>query len=322
MHWTYYNDADYYCCQWLCNLMEAELISPGMVDCRPIQEVQPGDLREFARVHMFAGIGGWEIALRLAEWPDEREAWTGSCPCQPFSGAGKGAGFDDERHLWPEWLRIIRECRPQTVLGEQVAAAIRHEWLDSVLIDLEAEGYACGTAVLPACSVGAPHIRDRLWFVADAASSRSSAERIEGRAYPKRSITSGGSTRELADADGWDTGTEGLQRSRQHGRVAQDGRALQLGDAIGPRLQEQRGNGSLSPSASGADQRQAIERANPWLDLEWLPCTDGKARPTKPNVFPLAPGLPGRVGKLRAAGNSIVPQVAAEFVRAFLDCRP
>jgi DNA (cytosine-5)-methyltransferase 1 len=290
LHWTYYNDADYYCCQWLCNLMEAELISPGMVDCRPIQEVQPGDLREFARVHMFAGIGGWELALRLAEWPDEREAWTGSCPCQPFSGAGKGAGFDDERHLWPEWLRVIRECRPQTVLGEQVAAAIRHEWLDSVLIDLEAEGYACGAAVLPACSVGAPHIRDRLWFVADAKSGNG---RLSNRSKRK-------SLPEFA------------------GR----GETGELGDAIGPRLQEQRGNGSLSPSASGADQRQAIERANPWLDLEWLLCTDGKARPTKPNVFPLAPRLPGRVGKLRALGNAIVPALAAEFIKTVMEIRP
>jgi DNA (cytosine-5)-methyltransferase 1 len=102
------------------------------------------------------------IALRLAGWPDDRPVWTGSCPCQPFSAAGAGKAADDERHLWPAWLPLIAEWRPPVVFGEQVEAAIGWGWLDAVFADLEAEGYACGAAVLPACSVGAPHIRPTL----------------------------------------------------------------------------------------------------------------------------------------------------------------
>ena len=118
------------------------------------------------------GIGGWSFALRLAGWPDDRPVWTGTCPCQPFTAAGAGKAADDERHLWPAWFSLIGECRPAIVFGEQVEAAIGWGWLDAVFADLEAEGYACGAAVLPACSVGAPHIRQRFWFVADAASRR------------------------------------------------------------------------------------------------------------------------------------------------------
>jgi site-specific DNA-cytosine methylase len=115
--------------------------------------------------HFFAGIGGWSIALRLAGWPDDRPVWTGSCPCQPFSAAGAGKAADDERHLWPAWFPLIAECRPAVVFGEQVEAAVGWGWLDAVFADLEGEGYACGATVLPACGLGAPHIRQRLWFV-------------------------------------------------------------------------------------------------------------------------------------------------------------
>ena len=105
------------------------------------------------------------VTSRLAGWPDEREVWTGSCPCPSFSAAGKGFGFGDPRHLWPHWMGLIRECRPPVVFGEQVDAAIGHGWLDLVQTDLEAEDYAVGKAVFGACSVGAPHRRQRLYFV-------------------------------------------------------------------------------------------------------------------------------------------------------------
>ena len=121
----------------------------------------------FTHVHWFAGIGGWALALRLAGWPDDRPLWTGSCPCQPFSAAGKQKGGADDRHLWPHWARLIRECRPDTIVGEQVASAVAHGWLDAVFDDLEGLSYACGAACLPAASVGAPHLRQRVWFVAE-----------------------------------------------------------------------------------------------------------------------------------------------------------
>lgn len=167
---AYYNENDPYAAQWLRNLIEAKLIPAGHVDERDIRDVRAGDIVGYTQCHFFAGLGGWPQALALAGWPPERPVWTGSCPCQPFSAAGKRQGFDDERHLWPVWFKLIRKCRPATVFGEQVASA--KLWLDHVRSDLERIGYAFGAAVLPACAVGAPHRRERLWLVADAASVR------------------------------------------------------------------------------------------------------------------------------------------------------
>ena len=164
---AYYNEHDAYAAAWLRNLIAAGHIAPGDVDARDIQDVTPDDLTGYTQCHFFAGIGGWSYALRLAGWPDDRPVWTGSCPCQPFSTAGKRAGTDDPRHLWPNWVRLIRKCRPVTAIGEQVASAIAHGWLDGVSADLEAEGYTVGAVVLGAHSVGAPHIRQRLWWVAE-----------------------------------------------------------------------------------------------------------------------------------------------------------
>jgi DNA (cytosine-5)-methyltransferase 1 len=179
---SYYNEIDPYAAQWLRNLIAAGHIAPGDVDERSIVDVRPDDLAGYTQCHFFAGIGGWSLALRLAGWADDRPVWTGSCPCQPFSFAGKGASSDDERHLWPAWFPLIAECRPAVVFGEQVEAAIGWGWLDAVFADVEGEGYACGAAIVPACGVGAPHRRDRVWFVAD--TQRDEQPRQEPRSRP------------------------------------------------------------------------------------------------------------------------------------------
>ena len=163
---NYYNDIDSFSAAWLRELIADGLIPNGDVDERSIADIEPADLRGYTQCHFFAGIGGWSRALRLAGWPDDRPVWTGSCPCQPFSIAGKGAGFDDERHLWPAFFALIAECRPPAVFGEQVASKLGREWLAGVRLDLEALGYAVGCADLCAASVGAPHIRQRLFWVA------------------------------------------------------------------------------------------------------------------------------------------------------------
>lgn len=168
---AYYNEIDPYAAQWLRNLMAAGHIAEGEVDERSITEIQHEDLSGFDQCHFFAGIGVWSHALRRAGWPDDRPVWTGSCPCQPFSAAGRQRGFDDERHLWPVWYRLIDQCRPPVVLGEQVASAL--DWLDLVSADMEASDYAFGASDLCAAGFGGAHIRQRLyWLAADARNFR------------------------------------------------------------------------------------------------------------------------------------------------------
>jgi DNA (cytosine-5)-methyltransferase 1 len=163
---AYYSEFDPYAAAWLRNLIAAGHIAPGDVDERSIVDVQASDLEGYTQCHFFAGLGGWSHAARLAGWPDERVLWTGSCPCQPFSVAGKGRGFSDERHLLPELLRLVAERRPPVLFGEQSAAAT--EWIGMVRRALEALRYAVGAIQIQAASAGARHRRDRWWFVADA----------------------------------------------------------------------------------------------------------------------------------------------------------
>jgi DNA (cytosine-5)-methyltransferase 1 len=162
---AYYNEHDKNAAAWIRELIKEGVITDGEVDERSIEDVLPADLAGFDRCHFFAGIGVWDYALNLAGW--EGPVWTGSCPCQPFSAAGKGEGFADERHLWPAWFHLIEICRPDTLFGEQVSSADGRIWLDLVHADLEAVGYTVGTLDIPVCSVGAPHRRQRFFFVAD-----------------------------------------------------------------------------------------------------------------------------------------------------------
>lgn len=167
---AYYNEIDPFAAQWLRNLIAGGHISPGEVDERSIEDVTPDDLRGFTQCHFFAGIGVWSHSLRLAGWPDDKPVWTGSCPCQPFSAAGKGDGFADERHLWPHFFHLISECRPQHVFGEQIAAGNANAWFDLVQTDLEGMGYAFGIVPFTSAGIGAPHIRERAYWVAHAVS--------------------------------------------------------------------------------------------------------------------------------------------------------
>lgn len=170
---AYYNEIDKPTAQWLKELIRAGLIADGEVDDRDMWDVVPAELMGFDQWHFCAGIGGWSAALRLAGWPDDRPVCTISLPCQPFSAAGKGGGLADERGQLANaffWINSI--LRFDTILGEQVEAALRHDWLDVMAVSLEQQGYAVGAVGFPACSVGAPHIRQRLYWVADASCGR------------------------------------------------------------------------------------------------------------------------------------------------------
>ncbi|WP_258087494.1 DNA cytosine methyltransferase [Xenorhabdus bovienii] len=163
---AYYNEIDPYAAQWLRNLIAAGHIAPGDVDERSIEDVKPNDLRNYTQCHFFAGIGVWSYALRNSGWPDNKPVWTGSCPCQPFSAAGRGNGFADERHLWPHFHYLIEQCRPRVVFGEQVASGLG--WFDLVQTDLAGAGYSSAAIDICAAGVGAPHIRQRLYWVGHA----------------------------------------------------------------------------------------------------------------------------------------------------------
>lgn len=181
MRCAFYNEIDPYCVEWLRNLIKAGHIADGVVDDRSILEVSPDDLKGFTQCHFFAGLGGWSHALRLAGWPDDRPVWTGSCPCQPFSIAGAKRGSEDERHLWPAWFRLIKEQKPGTIFGEQVAGPNGYAWWDHVAADMEGEGYAAAAADMHAA--GACHRRPRLYFVADAG-----GENVSGHKHEREGI--------------------------------------------------------------------------------------------------------------------------------------
>jgi len=342
---VYYNDNDPFCAAWLRAAIAAGHLPAGDVDERDIQQVQASDLRNYTQCHFFAGIGGWAVALQLAGWTD-RPVWTGSCPCQPFSTAGKGKGEADPRHLWPEWFRLIQECRPQRIFGEQVEGAINHGWLDLVSADLEAEGYAVGAVVLGAHSVGAPHRRQRLWFVADASHGWGPREARTQRF--ERDGDLGG----LGNAEGrdWSLSAQTRQEDFELAGASAPGSVGHTGGSGRQGRNERRdgtdqrpvgqasmGNGTVGAPESGgatAAEQQGRLRSpestgeNFWSDCDWLPCRDGKARPAissaqlvahgiPPELAVLCPkgAFPNRAAILRAVGNAIVPQVAARFIQ-------
>ena len=321
---VFYNEIDPFCCAWLSNLMDAGQIRPGTISDKSIADLSPDEVRNYEVAHFFAGIGGWDYALTLAGWNfDGRRLWTGSCPCQPFSAAGKQQGQKDDRHLWPEFFRLIRECRPDTVFGEQVANAIGHDWLDHVSADLEGEGYAVGSIVLGAHSVGAPHIRQRLWFVADSQSERCGEARPSSGRSAQRfgddckagelAESNGIASRQGRALDGW-RNPRGDEESR-----AGLGGGEHVGVALGDtnRSKGSRFRQVIIPLESEQEASRSRE-PNPWENVEFIGCADGKARPTQPGLQPLAHGVSARVGRLRGYGNAIVPQVAAEVIRAYL----
>jgi len=306
---NYYNEFDPKAAAWIRELIKAGMIPDGEVDERSITDVRPGDLNGYVQHHFFCGVGGWPYALRLAGWPDSKECWTGSAPCQPFSVAGKGKGLEDERHLWPAFRWLIAQCRPSICFGEQVASKDGREWLAGVRSDLEAMGYVVGAADLCAAGVGAPHIRQRLWWVANTkhdgwrsnikgrqpkrgivARGSSSGGRVAdsksqhdwaGESGPARGVefTGGGGMVNLFNpglegyaGDGYDRDEPGRDDSETAGSVAAPSSSCRLGIANGARPQQ--GDETVAPMG----YRDPVEPANFWDASVWWPCIDGKWR--------------------------------------------
>ena len=312
---SYYNEFDPHAAAWLRELIKAGEIAPGDVDERSITDVNPTELLGYTQLHFFAGIGGWSRALRLAGIPDSEPIVTGSCPCQPFSSAGKGDGFDDPRHLWPHFFRIISHLRPARVVGEQVASPDALVWWDAVCADLEGAGYAGWAADLCSAGICAPHIRQRLYWVADAHEVGREPLSSAGQPGEERDAEPRGGVRGVADVD---------KLTRQQGGSVNGERDHGCDAPAWPGS-----GGGVVPGRPG--QIDSIRR-----DADWLHCRDGKWRPVKPGLVPLVDGLPrgvvpsSRVGlavdadktaearamRLKGYGNAIDPELAAMFLRA------
>lgn len=308
MSGAYFNENDTEKAAWLRELIKRGVIAPGDVDERSIVDVQPDDLRGYIQWHLFAGIGVWSYAFRLAGIRDDESALSISCPCPSFSCAGQGRGFDDPRHLWPHGIRLISKLRPPELFGEQADDAIGYGWLDLVQTDLEAEDYAVGKAVLGAASVGAPHIRQRLYFGAhtadlgydrrragEAGAGVSATEWRGGECQPER----------LRDACGCSDATgPRCDHARQHGsgppllptRSEQCSNAIGSDHAERARLEghrgdvrEWRGPGWLDPLTARSVAETGATRGF-WADCDWWYGKDGKYRPIGEGISPLVSG--------------------------------
>lgn len=346
---AYYNEFDKKAAAWLRELIKAGHIADGDVDERSIEDVVPSELTGYTQCHFFAGIGVWSYALRQARWPDDRPVWTGSCPCQPFSAAGKGGGFDDERHLWPAFHHLISQCRPGVVFGEQVASKDGLAWLDLVQADLEGTGYAVGAVDTCAAGFGAPHIRQRLYWVA--ASGMGDAK--SGRRQYVADVYGGGGARNQSPRQRSESGialsVSGVANSasdrRREGqsesggcasgdgaegairRAAQFGVAGGMANDNGSGLQQgfwhNSGDGygdTASPTSVNGGELPGPTNGF-WRTTDWLFCRDNKWRSVESGTFPLVDGAPARVGRLRGYGNAIVAPQAQAFIEAYLDAQ-
>lgn len=262
---AYYNEFNKEKAAWLRELIKLGVIAPGEVDDRDFRDITAQDLKGFTQHHFFAGIGVWSYVLRNAGWQDDRPVVSVSLPCQSFSVAGKQKGKNDERHLLPNFINLVRECEFDTIFGEQVEAAIRHGWLDDLQADMEAENYAIGHCVLGAHSINAAHQRQRLFWVALAVNTRSQR---------------------------WVSGWENSQREDINGHTGRDGTASWMGNTNRNRGGRNTGKiyGEKAISSIG-ELADSAESASDSHDIEWLYCRDGKYRPIKSGITPLVNGF-------------------------------
>ena len=243
------------------------------------------------------------------EYRGSVELVCGGFPCQPFSVAGKQLGKEDDRALWPEMLRVIREVAPRWVIGENVSGIIPME-LDQVLSDLEGEGYTCWTFVLPACAVDAHHRRDRVWIVAY--SDSNSEPDVAINAETPRQLVAHSECRTRAEGviskhgDESDERGEATQR-REHSK------GFRLNGETVPYphgSQQQRRRVSIGVQQEHADAHISGDTSGQQTAPIWL---------TEPDVGRVANGVPNRSHRLKALGNAVVPPLVAAIGRIVME---
>ena len=310
--WAYYNEIDPKAAVWIRELIKQGHIMDGIVDERSIIDVRADDVKGFIRCHWFAGIAVWDYALNQAGWDKNQEIWTGSCPCQPFSTAGKGKAEKDERHLFPELHRLIAERQPEFVFGEQVGSKAGIAWLDNVQLSLENSGYTCGAVTFPACSVGSPHQRQRIYWVAE---STLVYTEIAGGGRDSRTMGSP-ETETICENDGGELDSssedggladnqsnrpqEQCEAGREEIRTAGDGKVGGLSDNQSERRGEE-GSSVPRPKKRLTGNSAVITPAPTnglWRNADWLYCRDGKWRPVEPGLKPLVDVFAERVGRM------------------------
>jgi DNA (cytosine-5)-methyltransferase 1 len=311
---NYYNEFDPKAAAWLQQLINQNIIPNGHVDTRSITDVTASDLAGYTQCHFFAGIGGWSRALFLAGVPSTTPLWTGSCPCQPFSNAGKRRGTEDERHLWPTWKQLISQCKPSIVFGEQVASADGRNWLASVRSDLETLDYAVGAADLCAAGIGAPHIRQRLWFVGHPDNGRGGClEAINARINSTRNREAESARRSASCSMAHPNhqgpqGRTGMPECSNQLTAGTGSLESGMGDTDNIRAGRDRGSVSCTligedgqyipkhADASGNDGN-ADEAHGFWRDADWLLCRDERWRSVEPIHVKMVDGVSSGMGR-------------------------
>ena len=285
---------------------------------------------------LFSGIGGFSLGLKRAgmetigfceidpfcrkvlakHWPDvtvhtdirglngkdykgRADVICGGFPCQPFSQAGKRRGTEDDRHLWPEMLRIISEVRPTWVIGENVIGFVKME-LDSVLSDLEREGYQTRAFIIPACGIDAPHKRDRVWIIAHANSEGESDGPINEGPRPRQLEL-------MADPNsGFSSVT---QQAVQAGRTTTNSGGEDVAHSESERVQRLWSSGEQKPHTYEGQK----------LSL----CGSERPRPAyweaEPGMGRVVDGIPNRVDRIKGLGNAVVPMVVEVIGNAIME---
>lgn len=241
-------------------------------------------------------------------WRGKVDILTGGFPCQPFSLAGRRKGTDDDRYLWPEMLRAIREISPRWVVGENVLGIINWSQglvLEQVCTDLEAEGYEVQPYLLPACGVNAPHQRYRVWFVAHTQSNRDN-RRTRPMCCKKRGSDSQLPTQLIQRSGLWPIANTDDKRFEQQSRNTLADQSRQFSRDTAPCGFD--AFPTQSPVCRGDDG------LSDWLDIEAVYVGLGAKRRRTARPYPR-----WRQAAIKGFGNAVVPQVPFQIMEAIKD---